>query len=185
MLRQRRALVSPDERAARDQGVFAAIDRLFAQRGLAPGCLAGYWPMHGEPDPREAMARWHAAGWSLALPAVRAREAPLCFVAWAPGDPVVAGLLGTTEPAHGRTVRPDVILVPCVGVDPRGYRLGYGGGFYDRTLAAMAALGGVPLTIGVVDDFARTVGFEPRAHERPLDAVVSLRWRTPPSPAPS
>ncbi len=146
--------------------------------------IAAYWPMPGEPDPREALADWHRAGWRLALPAVRELNAPLDFFAWAPGDEMAGGLLGTWQPARQVACVPDVLVIPCLGFDGRAYRLGYGGGFYDRTLAALTGAGRRVVTIGVAHDDAQVVGFEPHAHDRALDCIVTESRRIASRPAP-
>ena len=150
---------------------------------MAP-VIAAYWPMPDEPDPREALAHWHRAGWPLALPAVRQTNAPLDFCAWAPGDEMTGGLLGTWQPALCVARVPDVLVIPCLGFDARAYRLGYGGGYYDRTLGALANAGRRVVTIGVARDDAQVVGFEPHAHDLPLDCIVTESRRIPSRPAP-
>ena len=147
--------------------------------------LALYWPIRGEPDLGPLPERWTRDGATLALPVVDAPRTPLRFLAWRPGDPTVPGVWGIPRPAADRAVRPTVVVVPCVGFDAACWRLGYGGGFYDRTLEALAAAGPAPRTIGVAWDEARLEGFEPLPTDRPLDAVVTpsatlLRTGSPP-----
>lgn len=153
----------------------ALVDRLAHGVGAVAGeVLALYWPIRGEPSLEPLPQRWVDAGASLALPVVDAPRTPLRFLAWRPGDPTVPGAWNIPRPAHEHAVRPTVILVPCVGFDERCWRLGYGGGFYDRTLAALAADGGpAPRTVGVAWDEARLDAFEPLPTDRPLDAVVT------------
>ena len=101
--------------------------------------LSGYWPMRGEADPRPAMAA-HAG--PVCLPVVAGRGLPLRFRAWAPGAPLVAGGYGAMVPEpEAAEVVPEVLIVPLLAFDRQGFRLGYGGGFYDRTLAALRAAG--------------------------------------------
>jgi 5-formyltetrahydrofolate cyclo-ligase len=100
--------------------------------------LAGYWPMRGEADPRPALAA-HAG--PVCLPVVAGRGRPLLFRAWAPGEALVPGAFGTAVPDGGAVTTPEVLIVPLLAFDRRGFRLGYGGGFYDRTLAALRAAG--------------------------------------------
>lgn len=101
--------------------------------------LSGYWPMRGEADPRPAMAA-HAG--PVCLPVVTGRARPLLFRAWSPGAVLVAGGFGAMVPeAAAGEVVPEVMIVPLLAFDRQGYRLGYGGGFYDRTLAALRASG--------------------------------------------
>ncbi len=111
--------------------------------------LAGYWPMGDEFDVRPALRAAVSRGWSCALPVVTGRDAPLVFRSWQPGDELRAGGFGTSVPQPTRgEVRPDVLLVPLLGFDATGLRLGYGGGYYDRTLAQLRA-GGRVLAIGI------------------------------------
>ncbi len=171
-------------RGLRDDRIFSAVGELIAALALEHPTVALYWPMAGEPDPRAALPNWHRAGWSLALPRVQARAEALRFCAWAPGEPLVPGLLGTRQPADCRECLPDVVVVPCLGFDARGFRLGYGGGYYDRTLARLAALGRRCVAIGVADDEAEISGFEPHVHDRALDWVLTESRRLAGAAAP-
>ncbi len=121
----------------------AAIDARSAAAALAAaakslsswGPVAGYWPIGDEIDCRPLLAALAGLGCPLALPAVVAPDQPLAFRAWAPGGTLVAGAHGTREPpADASLVRPGLVLVPLLAFDRDLYRLGYGGGYYDRTL---------------------------------------------------
>jgi 5-formyltetrahydrofolate cyclo-ligase len=96
--------------------------------------IAGYWPIRGEIDIRPLLAALHARGHTLALPETTPRCHPLIFRLWQPGAVMLAGRFGTFRP-DGAAVRPDWLFVPLLGFDAAGHRLGYGGGYYDRTLA--------------------------------------------------
>ena len=105
--------------------------------GLKPPLVvSGFHPFKSEIDVLPLLARLASEGWMTALPIVRAERQPLIFRQWAPGEPTVSGVWGIPMPAEeAPEVEPDVLLVPLLGFDRWGYRLGYGGGFYDRTLA--------------------------------------------------
>lgn len=136
--------------------------------------VAIYWPIRGEPALAPLPERWIESGARLALPVVDAPATPLRFVCWQPGAPTVPGVWGIPRPASDETLRPTLLIVPCVGFDARCYRLGYGGGFYDRSLAALAADGlGAPRAIGVAWDDALLGHFDPLPTDLPLDAVVT------------
>ena len=105
-----------------------------------PAVVSGFWPMAEELDIRPLMIELHNQGCQLALPVVVAKRQPLVFRAWRPGDPLEAGVFGTLHPSPRReVVEPDALIVPLLACDEDGWRLGYGGGFYDRTLEALRA----------------------------------------------
>jgi len=105
-----------------------------------PAVVSGFWPMAEELDIRPLMIELHNQGCQLALPVVVAKRQPLIFRAWRPGDPLEAGVFGTLHPSPKReVVEPDALIVPLLACDEEGWRLGYGGGFYDRTLEALRA----------------------------------------------
>lgn len=123
---------------------------LTAALSLPDGAMVtGYLPMGDEIDVLPALAALRDAGHGIAMPAVIAHGEPLEFRRWRPDDPLEDGPLGTKHPVGSMpAVVPDVLIVPLLGYDRRGYRLGYGGGFYDRTVAALRSAGNV-VAIGV------------------------------------
>jgi len=139
---------------------------------LAPKLLGAYWPHRDEYDPMP-LAAWHSGrNGAVALPAVVARGQPLEYRPWTPDTPVAPGRFsfGIPEPVNGPAVVPDVLLVPLLGFDAAGYRLGYGGGYFDRTLAAYAKR---PATIGVGFELGRMPTIRPQPHDIPLDMIVT------------
>jgi 5-formyltetrahydrofolate cyclo-ligase len=130
--------------------------------------IAFYWSFAGEYDPRPAMLRFH----DLALPVVVGKNLPLEFRRWTPGTEMEAGPYDIPHPKHGPSVTPDIIVVPTLGFDESAYRLGYGGGYYDRTLAVLGPH--IP-TIGVAFDLGRLPTIHPQPHDIPLGTIVTER----------
>jgi 5,10-methenyltetrahydrofolate synthetase len=128
------------------------------------------WPYRGEFDPRFAVRRLRENGARAALPRVVARGAPLQFQTWWPGAPLRRGVLGIPVPDGTEPLKPQALLVPPVGFDACGYRLGYGAGYFDRTLAAAAPR---PLAIAVAFELARMPTIHPQPHDVPMDFVVT------------
>jgi 5-formyltetrahydrofolate cyclo-ligase len=132
--------------------------------------LGVYWPIRGEPDLRPAYEELVKRGVQLALPLVVARGAPLQFIAWSPGETLAKDAMGVAVPASGLIVHPDALLVPCVGFNLENVRLGYGGGFYDRTLAAPPR----PLSVGIAYECTRAE-FASEPHDVRLDEIITER----------
>lgn len=131
--------------------------------------LGIYWPMRGEPALQELYAELHAQGVQLALPVVVSKDAPLKFFAWAPGERLKPDKYGTSVPAVLATeLRPQALLIPCVGFNQERFRLGYGGGFYDRTLA----LAPRPYTIGLAYAVTETI-FVAAPYDVALDVIIT------------
>jgi len=124
------------ERESWSSAIMARLERLPALDGPA-GTVGFYWPFKGEYDPRPLARLLHARGVRLALPVVVERARPVAFRAWWPGIRMRPGIWDIPVPDEGDWVRPEVLLVPLLGFDLRGYRLGYGSGYYDRTLAGL------------------------------------------------
>ncbi len=157
------------QRAQADARIEAALAALLAR--LPVRCLGFYWPIQHEFDARALLARWlaEAPGREAALPVVSAPGAPLDFHLWEPATPMRSGRYGIPVPDGSAPATPDALLIPCVGFSDGKFRLGYGGGFYDRTLAAAAPR---PLAIGIGFDACRVV-LPPQAHDLPMDWIVS------------
>jgi len=160
--------LAPAVRAAAETAIARA---LITHLGVAnPGVVACYWPHRGEPSVHGVMLRIIDLGGHVAIPAPRLPREPMEFRSWGPRSQMVAGIGGVLLPAFGRPLRPDLVIVPMVGFDPRGHRLGYGGGYYDRTLAALSPR---PPTIGVAFERARLRSLDPHPHDVPVDAIVT------------
>lgn len=137
------------------------------------GPVAGYWPMRHEADPRPLMEALAARGVALALPVVVREREPLAFRAYAPGDALESGPFGTRAPAPGMPdVVPAHILVPLLAFDATGARLGYGAGYYDRTLRALRRAGGV-FAVGVAFSGQEVAALPCGPHDERLDAVIT------------
>jgi 5-formyltetrahydrofolate cyclo-ligase len=151
-------------------GHAAALAAHATALALPPGAVvAGYWPIKSEADPRALMAALSGLGHPLALPCVVRRAAPLLFRCWQDGDPLGRGAYGTSEPlSSAAPVMPSVLLVPLLAYDPAGYRLGYGGGYYDRTLAAQPVL-----AVGIAYAGQEIPAVPHEAHDLRLNAVLS------------
>ncbi len=137
---------------------------------LDGGCIGLYWPFKGELDFREFAGGCIEKGAEAALPVVVEKGKPLEFWSWRPGALRGRGIWDIPIPAERATVHPTALLVPLVGFDVAGYRLGYGGGYYDRTLAVMTPR---PLTIGVGQESGRLETIHPQPHDIPMDAIVT------------
>ena len=133
--------------------------------------VAVFLPWRGEPDLMSTWRAWHARGIALALPVVVARDAPLLMQAWQPGAPLIRDAMGLSVPSQAETLDCDTWLIPCVGVDPTGARLGAGKGFYDRTIAITPTPW--PRLVGVCFDHARHHQNFGEAHDLRLDACVT------------
>jgi 5,10-methenyltetrahydrofolate synthetase len=148
----------------------AHLERSFP--GLAAAKLAFCWPMRGEYDARPLAERLRERGAVTALPVVVAPRQPLDFREWHPGVTLAAGPLGIPYPTSSEPVVPTVMLVPLHGWDDAGYRLGHGGGYFDRTLAAITPR---PIAIGVGYELGRMPTIRPQAWDIPMDWIVTER----------
>ena len=149
--------------------------------GRGDKTIGAYWPIKGEFDALPALYRWSEADDSrrIGLPVINRETKQLRFHVWYPGCPMEEDAYGIPKPKDTEAFEPQLLLVPCVGYGPKGLRLGYGGGFYDRTLAALQPR---PVTVGV----GYTNGFVPwlqaEPHDVPLDAMLTdegLHWQRP------
>ena len=155
----------------RDRANEMVLDRVYWLLRSNRTRVAGfYWPFRGEIDVLPLMHRFLAEGGTAALPVVVGRGQPLSFRHWEPGIPMAAGVFGIPYPAESRVVVPDTLVVPVVGYDNCCYRLGYGGGYYDRTLAVAAPK---PLSIGIGFASLRLETIVPQRYDVPMDYIVT------------
>lgn len=137
---------------------------------LPPQVLAFCAPVRGEFDARPLVSLLIEHGWRAAMPVVEATSSPMSFRAWSPSSTMCIDRHGIPNPRDGCPVVPDIVLLPLVAFDLHGFRLGYGGGYFDRTLASLVPR---PLAIGVGFELARVVDIRPQPHDIPLDVVVT------------
>ena len=140
----------------------------------AASSVAGYAAIGSEADPAELLRQLDAAGHVCSLPAVETRSAPLVFRRWRPGDPLEPGDHGTRAPSRTAPLcRPDIVLVPLLAFDAAGRRLGYGGGYYDRTLAALRAEGQPVAAVGVAFSAQEAQDLPEDEFDQRLDWIVT------------
>lgn len=166
----RRDALPPDERAA----AAAALAALAGRVAAGPGeVVAGFMPIRSEIDPRPLMLRLGAAGVRLALPVSGARDAPLSFRLWTEHAPLVAGPFGILQPTEAAApCEPDIVLVPLAAFDRAGHRIGYGGGYYDRTLAVLREKRAL-LAIGIAYAGQEVESVPREATDQRLDWIVT------------
>jgi len=152
--------------------------------GRKDSLVGAYWPIKGEFDALPALFRWTEADGArrIGLPVVDKDSRQLSFQTWFPGCDMEADAYGIPKPRGTPRLEPTLLLVPCVGYGPHGVRLGYGGGFYDRTLAALQPR---PVTVGVAYTHGFVPWLTPEPHDVPLDVVLTdegVTWERPDLP---
>lgn len=163
-----RLAMDAETRMERSQKIASGLDRAIGK--VAGRIVSTYWPFRGEPDLRDWSIRVIERSGRIALPVVVQKGAPLEFRIWTPGDPLERGVWNILVPSRGPAVQPDIVVAPVVGFDSGNYRLGYGGGFFDRTLAAMTKR---PLVIGVGYTEARIATIYPQPHDIAMTTIVT------------
>ncbi|BAL26607.1 5-formyltetrahydrofolate cyclo-ligase [Azoarcus sp. KH32C] len=139
---------------------------------LDPTVLGFCWPFRGEPDLRPSIIHWLSADPSrvAVLPVVPHKPGPMSFRRWMPGMEMPPDRHGIPHPPEGEALVPDVLLIPCNAFDAAGFRVGYGAGYFDRTLAVMN-----PVAVGLGFEFARADSVHPQPHDRPMDWILTER----------
>lgn len=172
-LRAARDAISVADRHALSAAFAGHLRQLLVERfkGAAGKVLSAYWPIKGEPDLRGLMGELHEAGVIIVLPVVEVRASPMVFRRWQPGLRMVRGDWDIpVPPADAETLIPDISLAPVVGWDSAGFRLGYGGGYFDRTLEKLAPR---PFAIGIGLQSARLATIFPQPHDIPLNVILT------------
>ena len=153
--------------------------------GRDDSAIGAYWPIKGEFDALPALFRWSEADEErcVGLPVIDKATKQLRFAMWFPGCEMEDDAYGIPKPKDTPTFHPTLLLVPCVGFGPKGVRLGYGGGFYDRTLATLMPR---PYTVGLAYANGWLPWLQAEPHDVPLDAVLTeegVAWQAPPPAA--
>ena len=158
----------PAQRREWGRAIEPRLRALLADR---PGITLGvYWPFQAEFDPRPLVDHLLADGFAVALPVVIDKKGPLEYRAWRPGEPLVDGVWDIPIPQMRNVVVPQAVLAPLVGFDRGCYRLGYGGGYFDRTLAALSPR---PMAIGVGFELSRIETIHPQGFDIPMDWIAT------------
>ena len=159
------------------------ITRLREEGRPVPRNIAAFWSMPEEPQLLPLLRQWvEEDGYQVSLPVVATPNAALEFHTWDPDGPMRAGAYGIQEPVSGPAPQPDIVLVPTLGYTRAGDRLGYGGGYYDRTLAALKESGHPFVAIGIAwatGDLS-TMNHQPQPHDVKLDGILTDKgWAVP------
>jgi len=162
-----RCALPAEERAQHTAAIVGKLDAMLTARSCE--IVSVYWPIRAEPDLRAWMRDACTRGLRIALPVALTLGAPMTFREWRPDAPMARGLWKIPYPAQGPEVVPTTVLAPLVGFDPECYRLGYGGGFFDRTLAAMLRK---PVVIGLGYPALRIPTIFPQGHDIPMDWIL-------------
>lgn len=163
-----RGSIDPAIRRQSSVSVCNGMTAILAERPKAT--VGFYWPIQNEIDLRSVIADHIERGGKAALPIVQGKDRPMVFRDWMPQTEMAPGFAGIPEPVGTRIVPVHVMIAPLVGFDGRGYRLGYGGGFFDRTLAAMSLR---PLVIGVGFEATRIADIFPHEYDIPVDIILT------------
>lgn len=192
-LRNLRQTMSVAERQHASAALSDRLQRWFAQylaklavaRRGRPLVLAGFWPLDFEPDLRPLLHWLDLHQVTVCLPVIVERNTPLEFHQWTPGTQLTAKCFGVMEPPRQQVLVPEILLVPTLGFTQQAGRLGYGGGYYDRSLASLHDAGVSPLTIGIAWQqglLTETDAFTPQPHDVVLDTIATPEGWLPAAP---
>jgi 5-formyltetrahydrofolate cyclo-ligase len=163
-------------RMAQPQSIHAEADAAITRRldgcfdEVEPCLVGAYWPFRREFNVLRFLDKLIARGFAVALPVVLGKGRPLEFRNWDRATNLASGVYDIPYPAEGAPVQPKMLIVPLVGFDDEGYRLGYGGGFYDRTLAAMSPR---PFCLGIGFELGHLPTIHPLPHDIPMNAIAT------------
>jgi 5-formyltetrahydrofolate cyclo-ligase len=163
-----RLAIADAARATASRSIEAILEARFPPGSIE--LLGAYWPIQGEFDPLPYLRRTLGVGGAVALPVAAAPGSRLTWRPWTSETPMEAGHWDILHPAEGQDVAPTALFIPLVGFDAAGHRLGYGGGFFDRTLAALRPR---PLAIGIGFEIGRLETIAPKPHDQPMDVIVT------------
>lgn len=163
-----RLAIPANERRLHSERIMRWLDEALGE--VTGQIVSGYWSFRGEPDLRPWIEDLAERGGTCALPVVVQRHAPLAFRGWRRGEALQPGVWNIPVPADGPSVTPDIVIAPVVGFDPACYRLGYGGGFFDRTLAALPQRPRI-VGVGYAQQAIRTI--YPQAYDIAMDMIVT------------
>ena len=167
LIEKRLSLPAPEHRRA-SLAVETLLEGLLAK--IPPRVISAYWPFKAEVDLRPLLGRLQTKGWTTSLPSVVKPRTPLEFLRWTPDSEMVPGVYGIPVPSTRDVVVPDIVILPLVGFDSENYRLGYGGGFFDVTLAGMHPR---PRSIGVGFELGHMDTIHPQVNDIPLDLILT------------
>lgn len=176
LLNERKAMRSQNKQYVAKALTTHLTELLAEQRSTATVKIVSlFWPIKDEPDLRLLMHDLHGQGWQIALPVVVRKAGPLVFREWCPTTRMTRGRWNIPVPSASEPeLHPQIVIAPLVGWDAEGYRLGYGGGYFDRTLGATLPK---PLSIGVGFSSAHVSTIFPQPHDIPLDAIITEAGR--------
>ncbi len=169
LLIRSRIKVGSNQRKINLKNIYLRLEDAF--KTIDKGVIGFYWPIKGEFDLRSFVEGYIDEGWFAALPAVVDSKKPLEFRLWTPETKLIPGVWNIPTPVEQNIVEPSVLIVPLVGFDNENYRLGYGGGYYDRTIASFKKR---PHTIGIGLDITQLDTIYPQSHDIPMDEIITV-----------